>query len=186
MRLRNVVNIILESDLPAVEKIEYASIYKLRKMLMIVSSLVPYTPNLSTLSIQLEINRATVMKYFIYLQKAGLVRMLTANQKGMNLMNKPEKLFLDNSNLIHALAPENYNTGNVRETFFMNQLSLKHNVSAANKGDFLIDGIYIFEVGGISKTFKQIKDLPESYIAKDDLETGYGNNIPLWLFGLLY
>ena len=186
MRLRNVVNIILESDLPAVEKIEYASIYKLRKMLMIVSSLVPYTPNLSTLSIQLEINRATVMKYFIYLQKAGLVRMLLADQKGMNLMNKPEKLFLDNSNLIHALAPENYNTGNVRETFFMNQLSLKHNVSAATKGDFLIDGIYIFEVGGISKTFKQIKDLPESYIAKDDLETGYGNNIPLWLFGLLY
>ena len=186
MRLRNVVNVILESDLPAVEKIEYASIYKLRKMLMIVSSLVPYTPNLSTLSIQLEINRATVMKYFIYLQKAGLVRMLLADQKGMNLMNKPEKLFLDNSNLIHALAPENYNTGNVRETFFMNQLSLKHNVSSANKGDFLIDGTYTFEVGGINKTFKQIKDLPESYIAKDDLETGYGNNIPLWLFGLLY
>jgi predicted AAA+ superfamily ATPase len=186
MRLRNVVNVILETDLPAVEKIEYASIYKLRKMLMIVSSLVPYTPNISTLSGQLEINRASVMKYFIYLQKAGLVRMLLAEQKGMNLMNKPEKLFLDNSNLIHALAPENYNTGNVRETFFMNQLSLKHNVSAANKGDFLIDSNYTFEVGGMNKTFKQIKDLPESYIAKDDLETGYGNNIPLWLFGLLY
>jgi hypothetical protein len=186
MRLRNVVNVILETDLPAVEKIEYASIYKLRKMLMIVSSLVPYTPNISTLSGQLEINRASVMKYFIYLQKAGLVRMLLADQKGMNLMNKPEKLFLDNTNLIHALAPENFNTGNVRETFFMNQLSLKHNVSTAKKGDFLIDGVYTFEVGGMNKTFKQIKDMPESYIAKDDLETGYGNNIPLWLFGLLY
>ncbi|MEI6555123.1 MAG: AAA family ATPase [Paludibacter sp.] len=186
MRLRNVVNVILETDLPAVEKIEYASIYKLRKMLMIVSSLVPYTPNISTLSGQLEINRASVMKYFIYLQKAGLVRMLLADQKGMNLMNKPEKLFLDNTNLIHALAPENYNTGNIRETFFANQLTLKHTISGAKKGDFIVDDRFTFEIGGINKTFKQIKELPESYIAKDDIETGYGNTIPLWLFGLLY
>lgn len=186
MRLRNVVNVILENDLPAVEKIEYASIYKLRKMLMIVSSLVPYTPNMSTLSGQLEINRATVMKYFIYLQKAGLVRMLLADQKGINLMNKPEKLYLDNTNLIYALAPENYNVGNVRETFFINQLSLKHSISGAKKGDFSIDETYTFEVGGMNKTFKQIKELPQSYIAKDDMETGYGNTIPLWLFGMLY
>jgi predicted AAA+ superfamily ATPase len=117
MRLRNVINVILENDLPSVEKIEYASIYKLRKMLMIVSSLVPYTPNMSALSNQLEINRTSAMKYFIYLEKAGLVRMLLADQKGMSLMNKPEKLYLDNTNLIHALAPENYNAGNVRETF---------------------------------------------------------------------
>lgn len=186
MRLRNVINVILENDLPAVEKIEYASIYKLRKMLMIVSSLVPYMPNMSSLSTQLEINRASVMKYFIYLQKAGLVRMLLAGQKGMSLMNKPEKIYLDNTNLIYALAPENYNAGNVRETFFANQLSVKHSVSGAQKGDFLVDEKYIFEVGGLNKTFKQIKDLENSFIAKDDMETGYGNIIPLWLFGLLY
>lgn len=186
MRLRNVVNVILETDLPAVEKIEYASIYKLRKMLMIVSSLVPYTPNISTLSGQLEINRATAMKYLIYLQKAGLVRMLLANQKGLNLMNKPEKLYLDNTNLIHALAPENYNTGNVRETFFANQLSLKHSILSTKQGDFRIDDTFTFEIGGINKTFKQIKELPESFIAKDGIETGFGNTIPLWLFGLLY
>lgn len=186
MRLRNVINVILENDLPAVEKIEYASIYKLRKMLMIVSSLVPYTPNMSSLSTQLEINRASVMKYFIYLQKAGLVRMLLAGQKGMSLMNKPEKIYLDNTNLIYALAPENYNAGNVRETFFANQLSVKHSVSGAQKGDFLVDEKYIFEVGGSNKTFKQIKDLENSFIAKDDMETGHGNIIPLWLFGLLY
>lgn len=186
MRLRNVVNVILENDLPAVEKIEYASIYKLRKMLMIVSSLVPYTPNMSTLSSQLEINRASAMKYFIFLQKAGLVRMLLPDQKGMSLMNKPEKWYLDNTNLILALAPENYNAGNVRETFFTNQLSLKHRISGANKGDFIIDDTYTIEVGGLNKTFKQIKELPASYIAKDDIETGFGNTIPLWLFGLLY
>jgi uncharacterized protein len=112
--------------------------------------------------------------------------MLLADQKGMNLMNKPEKLYLDNTNLIHALAPENYNTGNVRETFFANQMSLKHTISGAKKGDFKIDDRFTFEIGGINKTFKQIKEIPESYIAKDDMETGYGNIIPLWLFGLLY
>lgn len=186
MRLRNVINVILENDLPAVEKIEYTSIYKLRKMLMIVSSLVPYTPNMSSLSTQLEINRASAMKYFIYLQKAGLVRMLFAEQKGMSLMNKPEKIYLDNTNLIYALAPENYNSGNVRETFFANQLSVKHSVSGAKKWDFLVDEKYIFEMGGPNKTFNQIKDLEKSFIAKDDMETGYGNIIPLWLFGLLY
>lgn len=186
MRLRNVINTVLESDLPAVEKIEYASIYKLRKMLMIVSSLVPYMPNISSLSSQLEINRATVMKYFIFLQKAGLVSMLASESKGMNSMSKPEKLYLDNSNLIHALAPENYNTGNVRETFFLNQTGMKHNVTAPSKGDFLIDDTFTFEVGGSSKTFKQIKDLPNSFIAKDDIETGFGNSIPLWLFGMMY
>jgi predicted AAA+ superfamily ATPase len=186
MRLRNVINTVLESDLPAVEKIEYASIYKLRRMLMIVSSLVPYTPNISSLSSQLEINRATVMKYFIFLQKAGLVSMLASDTKGMNAMSKPEKLYLDNSNLIHALAPENYNTGNVRETFFLNQTGIKHRVIAALKGDFLIDDTYTFEVGGSNKTFKQIKDLPNSFIAKDDIETGFGNTIPLWLFGMMY
>jgi hypothetical protein len=186
MRLRNVVNVILENDLPAVEKIEYSSIYKLRKMLMIVASLVPFTPNLSSLSTQLEINRASVMKYFIFLQKAGLVRMLLADQKGMSLMNKPEKLYLDNTNLIFALSPENFNAGNVRETFFINQISLKHNVTSAKKGDFLIDNKCTFEIGGPNKTFKQIRELPDSYIAKDDIETGYGNTIPLWMFGLLY
>ncbi len=186
MRLRNVVNVILENDLPAVEKIEYSSIYKLRKMLMIISSLVPFTPNLSSLSTQLEINRASVMKYFIFLQKAGLVRMLLANQKGMSLMNKPEKLYLDNTNLIFALAPENYNAGNIRETFITNQLSLKHEVTCAKRGDFFVDNTYTFEIGGRNKTFKQIKELPDSYVIKDDIETGYGNTIPLWMFGLLY
>lgn len=186
MRLRNVVNVILESDLPAVEKIEYASIYKLRKLLMIVSSLVPYAPNLSTLSTQLEINRATVMRFFILLEKAGLVRMLSSEQKGLNAMNKPEKIFLDNPNLIRALASENYKVGNVRETFFMNQISIKHRTSSAIKGDFLVDSKYTFEIGGINKTYKQIKDLPDSYIVKDDVETGFGNSIPLWLFGFLY
>ena len=186
MRLRNVINTVLESDLPSVEKIEYASIYKLRRMLMIVSSLVPYTPNISSLSSQLEINRATVMKYFIFLEKAGLVSMLASDTKGMNALSKPEKLYLDNSNLIHALAPENYNTGNVRETFFLNQTSMKHHVTVPLKGDFMIDDSYTFEVGGSNKTFKQIKDLPNSFIAKDDIETGFGNTIPLWLFGMMY
>ena len=186
MKLRNIVNVILENDLPAVEKIEYASIYKLRKMLMIVSSLVPYTPNMSSLSALLEINRASALKFFIYLQKAGLVRMMLSEQKGMSLMNKPEKVYLDNTNLIFALASDNENTGNMRETFFANQLSVVHSISFAKKGDFLVEGKYTFEVGGPNKGFIQIKDIKNSFIAMDGIETGYGNNIPLWLFGLLY
>lgn len=186
MRLRNVVNVILEIDLPAVEKIEYASIYKLRKMLMIVASLVPFTPNMTSIGAQLEINRASVLRNFIYLQRAGLIHIMLDEQKGMSQMNKPEKVYLDNTNLIHALAMNGINTGNVRETFFANQLSVIHSISCAKKGDFLVDGKYTFEVGGPNKGFQQIKDLKDSYIAKDGVENGYGNNIPLWLFGLLY
>jgi uncharacterized protein len=186
LRLRNVVNVILENDLPAIEKIEYGSIYKLRKMLMIISSLVPYSPNMSSLSGQLEINRNSVLKYFIYLQKAGLVRMMLSEQKGMSLMNKPEKVYLDNTNLIYSLSIDNVNSGNVRETFFANQLSVKHNTSCSKKGDFLVDGQYTFEIGGANKGFQQIKDLENSYVAKDGIETGFGNNIPLWIFGMLY
>ena len=186
MRLRNVVNVILENDLPAVEKIEYASIFKIRKMLMIVASLVPYTPNITTLSTQLEINRASVIKFFVYLQKAALVNLMLSEQKGMSSLNKPEKVYLNNPNLIYALSPENANIGNVRETFFANQLSVLHKVATAKNGDFLVDSKHTFEVGGVNKGFAQIKNVEDSFLAKDGIETGYGNNIPLWMFGLLY
>jgi len=186
LRLRNVVNVILENDLPAIESIEYASIYKLRKLLMIITSLVPYTPNLSSLGTQLGINRNSVLKYFVYLQKAGLVRMMLSEQKGASLMNKPEKVYLDNTNLIYALTLDGVNAGNLRETFFVNQLSVTQHVACSKIGDFLVNGKYTFEVGGQKKGFAQIKDLENSFVAKDGIETGYGNTIPLWLFGMLY
>lgn len=186
IRLQNVVNTILENDLPAVEVIEYPTIIKIKKMLMIISSLVPFTPNMTSLSSDIETNRASTIKYLGYLQKAGLIRMLSAQGNGMNLMNKPEKIYLDNTNLIHSLTTSNVNEGNVRETFFTNQCAANYKISASKQGDFVINGKYTFEVGGKNKTFAQIKNIENSFVVMDDIESGFGNKIPLWLFGFTY
>lgn len=186
IRLQNVVNTILDNDLPSVEKVEYQTILKIKKMLVIISSLVPFTPNLTSLSAEIESNRTAVVRYLSYLQKAGLIKMLPPQGRGMNLMNKPEKVYLDNTNLIYALAASSINEGNVRETFFANQCSVNHKITASKQGDFIMDEKYTFEVGGKNKTFGQIKDIEKSYIAMDGIETGFGNKIPLWLLGFLY
>ena len=185
LRLQTVINLVLDNDLPAVENIEYVTIHKIKKLLLIVASLSPYSPNLTRLSADIESNRSATLKYLVYLQKAALLRLLTSPQKTMGAMSKPEKIFLDNSNLLYTLTASP-NTGNVRETCFVNQLSSKHAITTSEKGDFRVDDKYIFEIGGKSKTYEQIKNLENSFIAADDLEIGYGNKIPLWLFGLLY
>jgi predicted AAA+ superfamily ATPase len=186
IHLQNIVNTILENDLPAVEKIEYITIQKIKKLLMILSSLVPYTPNINKLSGEIESIRGNTIKYLGYLQKAGLIKTLLYSQKGMSAMNKPDKIYLDNTNLLHALAQSDVNPGNAGETFFANQLSVSHSVNTSPKGDFEVDNKWIFEIGGSGKTFKQIKDLKDSYTVIDNIETGYGNRIPLWLFGFSY
>ena len=186
LRLQNIVNIILDNDLPSVEKIEYNTILKIKKMLMIISSLVPFSPNLTSLSTEIETNRASAIKYLGYLQKAGLIKLLAPAGKGMNLMNKPEKIYLDNTNLIHSLAASSINEGNLRETFFANQCSANHKLTASKQGDFMIDEKYIFEVGGKGKNYKQIQNLKNSFIAMDNIETGFGHKIPLWMFGFTY
>lgn len=186
MRLQNAVNTILDNDLPSVEKIEYSTILKIKKLLMIISSLVPFAPNLTSLSAEIETNRASTIKYLSFLQKAGLIRMLLPPGNGMSLMNKPEKIYLDNTNLIYTLALSNINEGNVRETFFASQCSVNHKMTASKQGDFIIDDQFTFEVGGKNKTFAQIKNIQQSYIAMDGIETGFGNKIPLWLLGFIY
>jgi predicted AAA+ superfamily ATPase len=184
-RLQNVINLILDNDLPAVENIEYVTVQKIKKLLLIIASMAPYSPNITRLSEDIESNRNATLKYLIYLQKAALLRLLPPLHTTMGAMSKPEKVFLDNSNLLYTLAPD-ANTGNIRETFFASQLSVGHKLTSLEKGDFLVDGKYIFEVGGKSKTYEQIRNIENSFIAADDLEIGYGNKIPLWMFGLLY
>jgi predicted AAA+ superfamily ATPase len=184
-KLQSVIDLILYNDLPAVENVEYITIAKIKKLLAIIASLSPYSPNITQLSNDIECNRSTTLKYLAYLQKATLLRLLLPSQKTMGVLSKPEKVFLDNSNLLYALTP-NANIGNVRETFFVNQLSAKHTITTSKQGDFRVDDKYIFEIGGRSKTYEQIKNMENSFIAADDLETGYGNKIPLWLFGFLY
>jgi predicted AAA+ superfamily ATPase len=186
IRLQNIVNTVLENDLPAVENVEYATIQKIKKMLMIISSLVPFSPNMTKLSAEIEATRANAIKYLGYLQKAGLIISYLSSQKGMSLMNKPDKIYLDNTNLLYALATSQVNEGNIRETFFTNQMHVLHKLNTSKQGDFLVDDTYTFEIGGANKTFDQIKDLKNSFATVGDMETGYGNKIPLWLFGLLY
>jgi len=184
-KLQSVINLIFDSDLPAVENVEYVTTWKIKKLLLIIASLSPYSPNITQLSNDIESNRSATLKYLTYLQKAALLRLLAPAQKTMGVLSKPEKIFLDNSNLLYSLT-SNANIGNVRETYFANQLSANQNITSSKQGDFRIDEKYIFEIGGKSKTYQQIKNIENSFIAADDLEVGYGNKIPLWLFGFLY
>ena len=185
LRLQNAVNTVLDNDLHSVESVEYTTIFKIKKLLMVLASLVPYTPNINSLSSEIETNRANALRYLEYLKRAGLIQTFLYPQKSMKAFGKPNKIYLNNSNLLYILADENANIGNVRETFFANQVSAKYAVNTSQKGDFQVDGC-IFEVGGEKKSYKQIKDLPESYLVVDETEVGYGNKIPLWLFGFLY
>ena len=185
-KLENVVNTVIEVDLPSIEKIDYNGVYNIKKLLMILASLVPYTPNIEKLSNEMNLNRASTLKYLTYLNKAELINVLLPPNKGMSMLTKPEKIYLNNSNLLYALTGTHVDEGNVRETFFMNQLMVGHKISVAKQGDFLIDGKYTVEVGGKNKSYDQIKDLADSFVVADNIEIGWGNKIPLWLFGLMY
>ncbi len=187
-KITNIINTTLEKDLPSVEKIDYNGIYNVKKLLMVLATLVPYTPNIEKLSAEMQLNRASTLKYLHYLNKAALTNQLLVPNKGMSLLTKPEKVYLNNTNLIYTLNPDDttISTGNIRETFFFNQLKVKHAVNLPKQGDFLIDKKYMFEVGGKNKSFEQIKDVKNSFVVIDDVEIGAQNKIPLWLFGLMY
>ena len=186
VRLSEVVNMILEIELPLLRGVELAYIRKVKQLLVIIAESVPFVPNVSKLSEKISINRATLLSYLHYLDEIGLTKNLNKPAFGISLLQKPNKIFLENTNLIYNLAPNNANVGNVRETFFANQLSHKNQVFYSEKGDFLINNEFIFEVGGKDKTNKQISNIKNSYIASDSIEYGFKNKIPLWLFGFLY
>ncbi len=185
-RLKNVVNMIIENDLPAAYTIDFKQITKLKKLLYAVSTSVPFKPNISKLSEKIEVTRPTLLQFLDYLDKARLIMQLHSQAKGMSAMNKPEKIYLQNTNLIHHISQNNSNIGNIRETFFLNQIIEKHNVGYSGQGDFFVDDKYTFEIGGKGKSQKQIGGLENAFIVKDDIETGIMNIIPLWLFGFLF
>ncbi|RLD48437.1 MAG: AAA family ATPase [Bacteroidetes bacterium] len=184
--IERIINLILETDLPASTSIDFNSIIKLKQLLYVISESVPFQPNISKLSIKTGVTRDTLIRYLSYLEKAHLISLLRSNTKGISKMAKPDKIYLNNNNLMFALQPGLVNPGTVRETFFQNQLSVAHKVDLPAKGDFIVDDKYVFEVGGKNKTQKQIIDIPNSYVVSDDLEYGFQNRIPLWLFGFLY
>ena len=185
IRLQQVVNHVLENDYPIIEGVEQSTIRKTKKMFMILAEQVPQTPNMSNLYNELETDRNQGLKMLYALEKAGLLALLSDKPKQIDKLSRPEKIFMDNSNLMYAYAT-NPNIGTVRETFFLSQLAVDHSVTYPAKGDFLVDGKYLFEVGGRKKSFEQINDVADSYLAVDDTEIGHHNRIPLWMFGLLY
>jgi uncharacterized protein len=161
------------------------SIKKLNLLLKVIMQSVPLVPIIEKLKSTLEVGDGRTLKeYFIKLEDAGIIKLLMkSSSKGMQQLEKPEKIYLDNTNLLSITQS---NIGTLRETFFLNATAQLHKVTYPKKGDFLIDDQYLFEVGGRNKSFTQIKDIQDSFLACDDLEIGYGNKIPLWLFGFLY
>lgn len=184
-RLRETVAVVIDSDLPAVEKVSFETLQKVKKLLMIISEHVPFVPNMSQLWRQLSTDNELGLKMLYALDKAQVLTLLSSKAKNYKSLTKPDKVYLGNPNLMHVLCPS-VDNGNERETFFINQLSVNNDVSYPKQGDFLINGKHLFEVGGKNKSFDQIADVPDSYLAIDDTETGYGNRIPLWLLGFLY
>ena len=185
-KLANTVNLILETDLPAVEPIEMYSIRKIKKLLWIISQSVPFVPKITELAKDLEVSRNSLLNYLTILERGGLVNLLQSNNKGLSSLAKPKKIYLNNTNLVYTFEANKPDIGNLRETFFFNQLNAIGEVTSANKADFTVDNQYIFEVGGKNKGHEQIVGLKNAYLALDNIEYGFGNKIPLWLFGMLY
>ena len=151
-----------------------------------IASMTPFIPSMSTLGAHVEIQRSNLPKSLNMLERARLLGLLRNAGKNLNSLSKPSKIFLDNPNLAYALGENNTNIGNLRETFFYNQLKVTSNVTDAEKGDFTVNEKYVFEVGGSNKNYSQIANIHDSYLAVDNIETGFANKIPLWLFGFLY
>ena len=162
-----------------------STLSKIKRLLMILAEKVPYQPNMTELYRELETNREQGLKMLDALQRAGLIAMISYEPQNLRTLSKPDKILLDNTNLVHSLTGFG-DKGTVRETFFSNQMRYVTSLALDRAGDFRLDRRHVFEVGGRKKGFNQIKDLPDSYVAADDLEIGFGNKIPLWMFGFLY
>jgi uncharacterized protein len=186
-RLASTVKTIIESDLMAVSSFTYSSLIAMQKVLALIADSVPFKPNISELSRKSGLARDILLRMIDLLVRADLLMVLRQNSLPTGYMTKPEKLYLNNTSLAWALSlSKEPAIGTQRETFFMNQLKNHHVLTVAEPGDFLVDNRFTFEVGGASKTRKQIKGIPNSFIASDDIEIGSGNTIPLWLFGMMY
>lgn len=184
-RLVETVNKVLNDDYPSLYEVSRDTIRKTRHMLMVLSEMCPQTPNMSRLYAELGTGRDQGLKMLQILQKAGLMALVDAKGLKLDNLSKPEKIYVDNTNLMSALVP-NADKGVVREAFFLNQLRHGHNLAYTGVGDFVVDGRWTFEIGGKGKGFSQIADVKDSYVVNDDVSVGQGNKIPLWLFGLMY
>lgn len=185
-RLENVVSYIIDQELVKFCNIDVAYTRKIKAMLLFIAGHVPYEVNISKLSALLELNKATVLNYLSALHRAELIHLLYSDNKSVTKMQRPDKIYIHNTNILFALSDDT-KMGTVRECFAVNQLSVNHNVEyGKDQGDFLVDGKWRFEVGGHDKSFDQIADIPDSYVLADNLEYPIGKKLPLWLIGLTY
>lgn len=185
-KLLNTINLVIEIDINAVDHISYDLIVKLKKLLFAIATSAPFTPNITKLSERIGMSRAMLIEAIKQLERAGLVNELYRPTKGIGALTKPEKLYLNNTNLMYALAEKNVNVGNLRETFFINQFKHLAKIHLSEHADFLVNEKYTFEIGGKSKSQEQVHNVKNSFIAKDNIEIGINNIIPVWLFGFMY
>lgn len=184
-RLQQIVIQTLETDIPLYAGMNVSTGRKLKQLLAIIAKSVPFKPNMISIAGALSASRNNIADYCLFIEEAGMIAQLRDATGGIKGLGKVDKIYLDNTNLIYSLANDNSNTGNIRETFFLNQLRVKYDVMISPIADFQI-GDYTFEVGGKNKGQKQIQGIDKAFIAKDDIELGFLNTIPLWQFGLTY
>jgi len=193
-QLIGVINQILEVDMPYVTNIRHSQIDKIKKLIYLLSTSVPVKPNISKLAASIEVSRPTLMEYIHYLELGSLLNSVNQHARGYGVMSKPDKLYMYNTNLMQAIS-HNADIGTQREAFFVNQVKsacynephlLDDHLLLSTKGDFLVQNRYTVEIGGKNKSFEQVKDAPNAFVVADDIEVGFGNKIPLWLFGFLY
>lgn len=185
LELMQVVNQTMETDIPQYLRTNISIGRKLKSLMMVIAKSVPFKPVMQKLAEATGISRNDISDYLTYMEKVGMIAQLRNATGGIRSLGKVEKLYIDNTNLIYTLAPDNADTGNVRETFFMNQMRVMNEILSSSTADFEI-GNKIFEIGGRKKGQKQLQNASEGYIVKDDIESGYANVVPLWAFGLNY
>ena len=185
-QVQKVVSLILEIELPQLRQVDVGNVRKLRSLLAVLSSGVPFAVDISKMAQMAELNRNTILSYLSHLHRAKLINLLYSDKMNLKRMQKPNKIYLENTNLLKALSLSQVEVGTQRETFLVNQLAYKHQVEYGKQADFLIDRKYTIEVGGQSKDGKQIAGTPNAFIAADGIEYAFGNKLPLWLFGFLY
>ncbi|MCH7415746.1 AAA family ATPase [Belliella sp. R4-6] len=185
LRIEQIIRLIIETELQFIEGMDIHKTKRIHQLLGLIAQSVPFKPNVAKLSEKIGIHRNTLTTYFHYLEKAKIINSLYAVGKSTSVLQKPDKVYLENTNISYALAGAKLDKGNLRETFFYSQLAEKHQLSLPNNGDFMLDEKFTIEVGGKNKTDFQIKNQPDSFLAVDDVPIGSYNRIPLWLFGFV-
>lgn len=185
-KLTETIKLSLELDLPAVYGVSYATVDKIKQLLVVLAESVPFKPNISKLSELLQATRGSVVEYLHYLEELGVLSLLHRDSFGITRMQKPDKIYLSHPNLQYALHLSQPDKGTLRESFLLSQVLPNHRVEYTDQGDFRLDRRVTLEVGGANKSRRQIADLSDAYVAADGIEIGYGAKVPLWMFGLLY